>query len=361
MSIVSFAEMTLSETYRLISHIIIVVIVISLFLLLLILLKIHTRIARSIYTYFYRKPKTIIYIVVALIAVLFLIFLFIQLEIKSLDRATTVKVDEKIVIIEIDDYWNIAEDGAGPYLGAYGYTFERYNAVSDTLDKHGAVASLGVTPYIFEEYSAVNYALRDDPEMISYLKRLESKGYEISMHGYNHCRNENFCPKYEEVWYNIFKGKLELEDVLDTSIETYFPPGNTWTTEQYENVKKAGFITIGNTHVSKAYFDEGVIITPKGYDPIYYYGWYQLDFKHTPYEEWVEAYNEEDLFVLQLHCNTFDSQEKINDLDKFLDYIKKDGAKIMTYKEFHKHSAEKLREQDAPLSGNFVLKVDNDK
>jgi len=255
-----------------------------------------------------------------------------------------VKVDEKIVIIEIDDYWNSDEEGAGPYFERFGYTMKDYKEVSNILDKYGFTASLGVTPYIFVEDIKENFALRNDEEMVQYLKELDAKGYELAMHGYNHCRNSYYCPKYEEVWFNVLDGKIELEDIFGKKIVTYFPPGNTWTTEQYENVKKAGFLVIGNTHVEKAYFDENVIITQKGYDPIYIYKWYALDFRHTSYDEWIDEYKKKNLFILQLHCNTFDSQEKLDNLDKFLEYVKKDGTKVMTYKEFYDY-INKIKEQ----------------
>lgn len=266
-------------------------------------------------------------------------FFTIKYQIYVIDKLTTVYVDDKIVIIEIDDYWNIND--TSEYFERYGYTMKDYKEVSDILDKHGAVASLGVTPYIFIEEIRENFALKDDEGMISYLKELNERGYELGMHGYNHCRNVNYCPKYEEVWYNIFNGKLELEEIFGKSFMTYLPPGNYWTTEQYENVKKAGFKVIGNTHVPKVYFDEEVIITNRAYDPIYYYGWYAFDFRHTFVDEWIGAYNNQNLFIIQLHVNTFDSQEKLDDLDTFLAYIKNDGAKIMTYGDFYDYINEK--------------------
>jgi predicted deacetylase len=212
-----------------------------------------------------------------------------------------------------------------------------------------------VTPYIFCETDLKNYALKDDEEMIEYLKDLQDKGYELGMHGYNHCRNAQYCPKYEEVWYNVFKGKRELEAIFETPFVSYFPPGNEWTTEQYENVKKAGFKLIGNTHVPRAYLDDHVIITPKGYDPIYVYGWYARDFRHTSYDEWIDAYEDTNLFIIQLHPNTFDSQEKLDDLDKFLSYVKDDGAKVMTYEDFYYYIGDKAKKEGKDLSGNIIL------
>jgi hypothetical protein len=177
------------------------------------------------------------------------------------------------------------------------------------------------------------------------------------MHGYNHCRNVYYCPKYEEVWYNVDTGKKELESIFEVNLISYFPPGNQWTTEQYENVKKAGFKLIGNTHVPKAYLDGEIIITQKGYDPIYIYKWYSLDFRHTPYKEWIDEYEKTNLFILQLHQNTFDTQEKLDDLDNFLDYVKKDGAKVMTYEGFYNYIIEKRKLEGRPLIGKVILKI----
>ncbi len=273
----------------------------------------------------------------------------------NLDKSTTVFVDEKILIIEIDDYWNI--DETSEYFERYGYTMERYRSVSNVIDKYGFTATLGLTPQIFVEELRENYPLEEDEEMIIYLNELEEKGYELAMHGYNHCRNTNYCPKYEEVWYNVLGGKMELQNLFGDNFMTYFPPGNTWTTEQYENVKKAGFLMIGNTHVPKAYFDGDVIIAPKGYDPIYHYGWYTLDFRHTPYSEWIDEYKDTNLFILQLHANTFDSQEKLDDLDKFLAHVKQDNAKVMTYREFYEYIMEKRKSEGKSLTGQAILEV----
>jgi len=302
------------------------------------------------------------HILIVIISVIIVIFLLVSYsstkkELLKLDKSTTVTIEERILIIEIDDYWNLAQDGAGPYHGPYGYTMERFRDVSDTINKYGFKASLGVTPYIFVEELRENFDLRDDPEMVEYLRELENQGYELAMHGYNHCRNEYYCPKYEEVWYNVLNGKIALEQIFGKRLTTYFPPGNQWTTEQYENVKEAGFLVIGNTHVPKAYFDEEVIITPKGYDPIYHYGWYQKDFRHTNVDEWIEEYNKKNLFILQLHCNTFDSQEKLNDLDSFLKYVKEDGAKVMTYKEFYYYIQNKIKSEEKTISGKVIIEV----
>jgi len=298
------------------------------------------------------KKKTTNIILLSLSAIFLLGFLIFFFMCVKLDNQTTVKVQEKILIIELDDWWNMQD--TGEYLGDFGYTFERYREVTDIIDKYGFVATIGVTPYIFIEQTGENIPLSEDSEMIEYIKEVSNKGYEIGMHGYNHCRNSFYCPAYEEIWFNIFQGKREIENLFGKPIFSYFPPGNAWTTEQYENVKKAGFIIIGNTHVPKAYFDEKVIITPRGYDPIYHYGWYQLDFRHTDYEDWIKAYNKDNLFIIQLHQNTFDSNKKLDDLDKFLSYVKKDGAQSMTYKEFYDYIKKEKNEKS--VTGQAIIK-----
>jgi len=348
-------EMTLSEFYNMLSYVFIILIIIFALVFIFVKFRLNLRFFRKITEFSEKHQKGIVIFFLILFLVFVIAFGILKFIAYDLDKSTTVVVEEKILIIEIDDYWNI--DETSQYFERYGYTMERFRSVSDVIDKHGFVATLGVTPQIFVEELRKNYPLNEDEEMMKYLKELNSKGYELGMHGYNHCRNVNYCPKYEEVWYNIFNGKMELEEMLGVSFMTYFPPGNTWTTEQYENVKKAGFLMIGNTHVPKAYFDENVIITQKGYDPIYVYKWYALDFKHTPYEEWVDEYNERNLFILQLHCNTFDSQEKLDDLDKFLKYVKEDGAKVMTYKEFYTYIMEKRESEGKSLTGQAILKV----
>ena len=257
------------------------------------------------------------------------------------------------MIIELDDYWNI-EDVEN--YERYGYTFDQFIPVTDTISKYGFRATLGVTPYIFDESTKENIPLIEDQQMIDYLKKLSDEGYELGMHGYNHCRNQYHCPKYEEVWFNVYNGKRELENIFNIQFNSYFPPGNYWTTEQYENVKRAGFKIIGNTHVPKAYFDSDVIITQKGYDPIYHYGWHAIDFRHTPYEEWIDEYEKDNLFILQLHPNTFDTLEKLDDLDKFLAYVKNDDVQVMTYKEFYDYISQKKKDKGVQLSAKGNIK-----
>jgi predicted deacetylase len=347
-------ELTISELYHSYSYALTILAIIIFCLAIVIRLKIHTRVAKEIHVFFKKNPKTLFWVFVGIFIVVLLMIGLVQYKINELDKSTRIEIDEKIVIIEIDDYWNIDETSI--YFDRFGYNMETFRSVSDVIDKHEFVATLGLTPYIFVEELVENYDLEDDEEMMTYLKELDLKGYELAMHGYNHCRNNQFCPKYEEVWYNIFNGKIDLENLFNgQTFFTYFPPGNTWTTEQYENIKKAGFFVIGNTHVNRAYWDEGVIITPRGYDPIYHYGWYQQDFRHTPVNEWIDEYEKTNLFILQLHCNTFDSQEKLDDLDTFLKHVKDDGAKVMTYKDFYYYIDGKRSERSSTLTGKIIL------
>jgi len=341
------------QIYSLIGNVLLVFFIISLLFFIFVRKNVHLKFLNKFYYYLYNNINKVRKFVLILSLVFVLGFFAMQYVIYDVDKSTKVEVDEKIVIMELDDYWNFED--AMPYLGSYGYTFERYRDVSDIIDKYGFVATLGVTPYIFIESKRINIPLIEDGEMISYLKELQSKGYELGMHGYNHCRNQNYCPQYEEVWYNVFNGKMELEEIFGTSFVSYFPPGNAWTTEQYENVKKAGFLLIGNTHVPHAYLDEGVIITNKGYDPIDVYDWYGKDFRYTSYNEWIEDYKRNNLFIIQLHANTFDSQEKLDDLDKFLKYVKDDGAKVMTYKEFYYYIKEKRELEGKDMTGKIVI------
>ena len=345
--------MTLSEFYNILSYILMAVIIISALIFIFVKSKLNLRFFKRITKFSEKHQKGIVIFFLLLLLGFIVSFGVLKFVIYDLDKSTTVRVDEKILIIEIDDYWNI--DETSQYFERYGYTMERYCSVSDVIDKYGFTATLGVTPQIFVEELRENFPLKEDEEMVNYLIELDEKGYELAMHGYNHCRNVDYCPKYEEVWYNVFNGKIELENIFGIRFMTYFPPGNTWTTEQYENVKKAGFSMIGNTHVPKAYFDDNVIITPKGYDPIYVYKWYALDFRHTSYDEWIDEYEDTNLFILQLHANTFDSQEKLDDLDKFLAHVKQDKAKVMTYREFYKYIMEKREAEGKSLAGHAIL------
>ena len=348
-------EMTLSEFYHMLSDMLIWLIVLSFLLFIFVKSGLGLKFFKGVTKFLDRRKRAVLFFLFFLLLILIIGLGMSKLAVHNLDASTTVIVDEKIVIIELDDWWNFKD--TEKYHGKYGYTFERFKSVTDIIDKYGFVATMGVTPYIFIEDVRKNFALEDDPEMIEYIEDMIHNGYELGMHGYNHCRNGYYCPQYEEIWYNIEGGRRELESLFGVKLVSYFPPGNKWTTEQYENVKKAGFKVIGNTHVPKAYFDDDVIITPRGYDPIYVYEWYAINFLHTSYDEWVDEYEDTNLFILQLHQNTFDSQEKLDDLDKFLAYVKQDGGKVMTYNEFYNYIEEQRESEGKSLSGHVILEV----
>jgi len=346
-------DMNPSEIYNIISWMLLVLVIAFFFIIVFVKTRLNINFFRKLADFSERRQRAIFYIILLIFILLLFGFIGIRYYIYDLDQSTRVKVNEKIVIIELDDWWNFND--TQEYHKKYGYTFERFKSVTDIINKYDFTATMGVTPYIFVEEIRQNFPLKDDQEMIDYINEMVDKGYEIGMHGYNHCRNEYYCPQYEEVWYNVDTGRIELQSIFGVSLVSYFPPGNLWTTEQYENVKKAGFKVIGNTHVPRAYFDGDVIITQKGYDPIYVYKWYAIDFRHTSVDEWIDEYENKNLFILQLHQNTFDTQEKLDDLDKFLDYIKKDNAKVMTYKEFYSYIKDKREIEGKSLSGRVII------
>ncbi|MFH2106949.1 MAG: DUF2334 domain-containing protein [Candidatus Micrarchaeota archaeon] len=279
-----------------------------------------------------KGKRKIIKIAIKIGIVLVLLIIMLQyFEIQKLDRSTKITPKQKIVVIEIDDYWNM-EKGI-EYLSEQEYSMEAYIAVSDLLDKYNYTATLGVSPYLYIEQTRETLPLRNDLEMVEYLKNLKKKGYEVGMHGHSHCRNPKDCPGYEEVYLLLLQGKNELEELFGEKITTYFPPGNEWTTEQYENVKRTGFIVIPNTHVDSPYLDENVLITPRAYDVVKKWDWYGGNFIHYEYEDWITEYEKNDFFVLQLHCNTFDSKQKLDDLEKFLKQLKNDDVMVLTYRQ----------------------------
>lgn len=252
------------------------------------------------------------------------LYVWVDMETKA-----TFNMKEKVVIIEIDDFWNLND----PSFATYGYSLGRNQEVLEIIEEHGFVATLGVSPNVYLEWNSDILPLGEDGESVAYLKEKKAMGHEIAMHGYAHCRNPRECSGYEENYLNILGGKKELGDMFHEEITTYLPPGNSWEPDQYENVVKAGFKVIANTHVWEPNWDGDVLITQRGYDVVSHWDWYHVQFEHYPYEEWVEDYEEQETFIIQLHCNTFDSPEKLEDLDRFLDYIEEDGARVITYRE----------------------------
>jgi peptidoglycan/xylan/chitin deacetylase (PgdA/CDA1 family) len=245
---------------------------------------------------------------------------------------------QKKVVIEIDDLWNMEE--GGQYFARYGYSLENYRALTDVLDRHGYVATLAVTPHIFIETENKTLPLRSDEAMLAYLRGLKSEGYEIAMHGYSHCLNRTYCDGEDASYENIADGKQELEDLFGSPLLTYVPPGNLWKEGQYQNVRSAGFKIMANSPFTSMRFDGGVLDIPRAYDPVQMWGWYTADFWLAPRNEWVAAMEKSDsVFVLQLHCNTFDTREELDDLDAFLTYLGGKNAKVMTYSQLYAEAA----------------------
>jgi peptidoglycan/xylan/chitin deacetylase (PgdA/CDA1 family) len=247
----------------------------------------------------------------------------------QIDIETRASANEKIVILEIDDFWNL-EHG---YFKGNGYSIQNYESVISLIEKHNFSATLGASPYIFIEETQNMYSLSEDEAIVAYLKKKKKQGHEIAMHGYAHCRNSKFCPKYEENYLNILQGKKELDNLFNQSTTTYLPPGNFWDTAQYTNVKNTGFLIIPNTAVTKPYWDGDVLITQRGYDVVSKWDWYGGVNSHYKYEDWISEYNNFDIFIIQLHSNTFDSKEKLDDLDKFLNYLETNDVKVVTYQQ----------------------------
>lgn len=278
---------------------------------------------------FTRVLPALIMVQLALTAV----YVWVDMESKA-----TFNIKDKVVIIEIDDFWNLDD----PSFKTYGYSLERDQEVLGVIERHGYAATLGVSPNIYIERNSEILPLSADNGSVAYLREKMRMGHEIAMHGYAHCRNPAECSNYEENYLNILRGKKELGDLFGEEIITYLPPGNSWEPDQYANVVKAGFRVIANTHVWEPNWDGDVLITERGYDVVGSWDWYHMQFEHHSYEEWVADYEEQTSFIIQLHCNTFDSPEKLEDLDRFLTYLEEDGAKVVTYREAY----EILKEQE---------------
>ena len=150
-------ELTQSELYNLISDILIILIIIFVVIFILVKSRANIRFFRKLTIFSEKHQKGIKIITLTILIIIILLFGILRYMINDLDESTKVKVEEKILIIEIDDYWNI--DEALQYFERYGYTLERYRSVSNIIDKYGFTATLGVTPFIFVEDIRENFPL----------------------------------------------------------------------------------------------------------------------------------------------------------------------------------------------------------
>ena len=236
----------------------------------------------------------------------------------------------KLVVIRVDDVWALENNS----LADYGYTFDRLERLAGVIEQHGCRGVLGVTPFIYDEQKNRTLALENDERVVLLVKRLNSQGWELAQHGFAHCGEPSLCSALLENKTNIQEGRAYLHGLLNVSIVSYVDPHGKWKPGTLQAVRELDFLVAAVGKNDKVGFDGSLMIEPKSFDVVSSWnGWFEKRFPFKPLDDWKSEFESRDVMILVLHYNAFDSEEKFELLNTFLDFVEKRGAHIVTYKE----------------------------
>lgn len=149
--------------------------------------------------------------------------------------------------------------------------WEQWNKAKSMLDKFGAKALLGVVPDCQDPDLMI-----DEPrvDFWEYIKDLQSQGFTIAMHGYQHVfsikangivtRNKisEFAGlPYKEQLAKIIKGKSIFKDHgIDTDV--FFAPAHSYDDNTLRALKECGFNYVSDGLSSCPYKRQGITMIP---------------------------------------------------------------------------------------------------
>lgn len=239
---------------------------------------------------------------------------------------------EKHVIIRIDDIWCLENNS----LQEYGYTFDGLERIYNIIDNYDFKGVISITPFIYDEKIGNAHPLENDAQVLEFIEKVKNRKWEIAQHGYSHCGEYPHCYNYHENITTIETGKLYLENLLHTNIQTYVSPQGLWRKGILSSVKEVDFKVATVDSSAFIGWDNDLLITPKSFDVVDRWGWFPKNFPFKNYDEWIKEFKNRDIFILVLHYNTFDSEEKFKMLDNFLSHVNKSQAKVVTYRDLYK-------------------------
>lgn len=205
--------------------------------------------------------------------------------------------------------------------------WEQWSKAKQLMDKVGVTALLGVIPDCKDPDLQIDAPKEDFWE---YIKELQTQGYTIAMHGYQHVfdiqANGIVTPKkhsefaghsYELQYEKIKKGK---EILLNHDIETnvFFAPAHSYDDNTLKALAANGFKYISDGKSAKPYLRNGIICIPArcgGIPKIKSNGYYTA-VMHA--HEWVKLEKKRDWIRFQEICNQY-----ANDIVSFDDFQKR--------------------------------------
>lgn len=272
------------------------------------------------------SSKAIIAVVcITVLLVAFAIFLFLLPKAESF---------QSIVIFRNDDLQ--------PW-----FEIDRLVKVNNIFIEKAVPVTLGVIPFIG------NHTLAEDPTLVDYLKNLTRTHpnlFEIALHGYNHQPLSDFYGgsefgglEYPDQYGRICLGKNLLKETLNVDIVTFIPPFDTYDNTTAIALKKLDFkVVSGGAWFTEAYYNRTdffimheILHVPASQEFIRCWEnhtFHTLDFLKTRFDDF---YKKCSIYIQTIHYFTFTTEEKLDQLEAFIDYIKGHmGIKFMTFRSF---------------------------
>ena len=227
------------------------------------------------------------------------------------------------------------------------FAFDRLVKVNNIFTEEAVPVTLGVIPFIG------NRTLAEDPTLVDYLKNLKSihpNLFEIALHGYDHQMLSDFYGgsefggiEYPTQYGRISLGKKSLKETLNVDPVTFIPPFDTYDNNTALALKELGFKAVsGGAWFTEVYYNrtnpfitQEIVHLPES--QAFIMNWenhtfYTLNFLKTRFDDF---YEKRLIYIQMIHFFTFTSQEKLDQLQGFIDFIKNhEKVKFMTLRSF---------------------------
>jgi len=227
------------------------------------------------------------------------------------------------------------------------FAFDRFVKVNDIFLEKAVPVTLSVIPFIG------NHTLDEDPTLVDYLKDLKRTHpnlFEIALHGYDHQMLSDFYGgsefggvEYPNQYGRIILGKKALKKTLNIDPVTFIPPFGTYDNNTVLALKELGFKAVSGWgqftteyyHQTEPFITQEILHIPESQSFIKYWQnhtFYTQDSLETRFDE---SYERGLIYVQTIHYFTFTSQEKLDQLKDFIDFMKNhEKLRFMTLRGF---------------------------
>lgn len=149
--------------------------------------------------------------------------------------------------------------------------FDEFKKATDLMDKYGIKPLIGVIPDCQDPDLNISTPHID---FWNYIKQLQSKGYTVAMHGYNHVfdskhhgivdnrMESEFAGHCYDVQYEKIKKGKELLSSHGIDTDIFFAPAHSYDVNTIKALAKLGFKYISDGKSSKPYLRYGIKLLP---------------------------------------------------------------------------------------------------